>query len=58
MGSLVNPFKIGKTYTPENFIDRIERKNIVICAMQLRVGTMLWLLVHEGLARHGFCKSS
>lgn len=34
MGSFVNPFKIGKTYTPENFIDRKEEYSYLCNAVE------------------------
>jgi len=34
MGNFVNPFKIGKTYTPENFIDRKEEYSYLCNAVE------------------------
>jgi len=34
MGSFVNPFKTGKTYSPENFIDRRKEYNYLIGAAE------------------------
>ncbi|WP_448377137.1 AAA family ATPase [Fervidobacterium sp.] len=34
MGGFVNPFKIGKTYTPENFIDRKEEYDYLVGAVE------------------------
>ncbi len=34
MGGFVNPFKIGKTYSPENFIDRKEEYGYLVGAVE------------------------